>query len=551
MDVTIYSNYHLLPTNPAWNIFRDEDVKIDFGGYGEIAGVVKRCDLLVDVLFLTDSEDLNKLAYVELIEKRYMAMGAGNYLLWIFDSSVQSPWNQRLRYRGLYDCSLLIKWLRALQERTSNFTLYYIPTSERHLFGFGSIEDTRNRYLMGLPLSVKGLRKLALEIKRFINVLTRPRIKLLVLDCDNTLWGGIIGEDGPAAIDLTTDCVGKSFRDFQCALLELRKTGVMLALASKNNLADAQTAFRDNPDMILEWGHFVTHRINWEPKSANIYSIATELNIGIESVAFWDDNPIERSEVSLNLPKCVVLDIPESTLEWVSYLNEQEIFSYFSLTESDLRKQEMYAAKLRYDEDQKSMVTNSDDFLRQIGMMPRICKVTESDLVRAHQLLQKTNQFNLTSRRPSASEFRVYLESSECIFYRVDLEDRYGDHGFIALVGTHRAEGFGVLITDFVMSCRVLGRRLEHWIVNKLLEDIKSTGHYEKVYGIVRRNIRNTPVHELYRTLGFSLVDSRSREYGIVWDLMENSGITCTDDELFSLSPTHYKFIYGSLFREK
>ena len=310
--------------------------------------------------------------------------------------------------------------------------------------------------------------------------------KCLVLDCDNTLWGGIIGEDGIDGIALGPDWPGREFVDFQKAILELYEQGVILAINSKNNEADVMQVLREHPHMILKEEHFAAIRVNWDTKPDNMKLIADEVNIGIDTFVFVDDNPAERQMMAQMLPEVAVLDLPANPALYATALRETNLFAKASLTEEDKNRGQMYAAQRQRTKLEKTSIS-LQDYLKSLEMVCSIRPAEEKDIKRVAQLTQRTNQFNLTTRRYTEADIRHMLESPEWNVYVLGLKDKFGDNGTVglALVETKARNGSDVMtdnavttwrIDTFLMSCRVIGRQAEDAFVDRICQDAVSSG---------------------------------------------------------------------------
>ena len=310
--------------------------------------------------------------------------------------------------------------------------------------------------------------------------------KCLVLDCDNTLWGGIIGEDGIDGISLGPDWPGREFVDFQKAILELYEQGVILAINSKNNEADVMQVLREHPHMILKEEHFAAIRVNWDTKPDNMKLIADEVNIGIDTFVFVDDNPAERQMMGQMLPEVAVLDLPANPALYATVLRETNLFAKASLTEEDKKRGQMYAAQRQRTQLEKTSIS-LEDYLKSLEMICSIRPAEEKDLKRAAQLTQRTNQFNLTTRRYTEADIRHMLESSQWNVYVLGLKDKFGDNGTVglALVEAKARNGSDVMIDNpgttwridtFLMSCRVIGRQAEDALIDRICRDALDVG---------------------------------------------------------------------------
>ena len=331
-------------------------------------------------------------------------------------------------------------------------------------------------YLGSIPFSMTGEKAIAEEIVRAWNALKGNRKKCLVLDLDNTLWGGVIGEDGLQGIDLSTTKEGSRFRDFQKRIKDLKDQGVLLAIVSKNNEEDAMEGIREHPDMVLKEDDFVIIKANWEPKPVNIEDIAKELNIGLDSLVFIDDNPIERESVKNALPEVNVPDFPKdtSTLESVAIEISKRYFPVLKLTDEDLNKTDQYKVEQMRDEIKQKSIS-IEEYLESLEMKKTFRQIEESDVTRAAQLTQKTNQFNLTTRRYTESDIWKMLKSENLQVWIGELEDKFGSYGKVILAIVKLEEKIAIIDT-FLMSCRVMGRNIEKEFLSEIEKEMTLKG---------------------------------------------------------------------------
>ncbi|MFZ6864534.1 HAD-IIIC family phosphatase [Undibacterium sp. Ji67W] len=319
--------------------------------------------------------------------------------------------------------------------------------------GYDRSINIQNAMVMRMPYTGHVIPSIVDEYARILRERFLPRKKALILDADNTLWGGIVGEDGIEGITIDTQFPGVVYRTFQNQLLELRASGVLLTLVSKNNEQDVREAF-EKIDMPLKWEHFAAIRVNWLPKSENIVSIANELNIGVDSFVFIDDNLFELNEVGHALP---AVDRHQfdggKPAEALSLLNKIKDLSAWSITEEDANKATQYVEEAQ----RKSLLQASvslDDYLQSLGIKMEVGINRTTQIKRISQLTNKTNQFNLTTRRYSEADIIAMMEKHKIYDFRII--DRYGDMGLIGLIIVVDGE-----IDTFLMSCRALGRQVE------------------------------------------------------------------------------------------
>jgi len=328
--------------------------------------------------------------------------------------------------------------------------------------------------------------------------------KCLVLDLDNTMWGGVIGDDGLEGIVLGEgNAAGEAHLALQRYARRLRERGVILAVCSKNDPAIAEAAVRDHPEMLLRPSDFAAFVANWNDKAENLRMIAAKLNIGLDSLVFVDDNPAERARIRESLPMVAVPELPASVADYVPTLASAGYFEAIAFTEEDRDRGAQYAANAQ----RESLLESSqsmDDFLRGLEMAVAYASFRAVDLARVTQLINKTNQFNVTTRRYSSGDVAQFQSGADCLTLQFRLVDRFGDNGIVSvMILTPQADSPGVLDIDtWVMSCRVFGRQLEHEAMNIAVEAARARG----ISAIRARYVptpKNAVVRDLYPKLGF------------------------------------------------
>jgi FkbH-like protein len=325
-----------------------------------------------------------------------------------------------------------------------------------------------------IPFSEVFLDLLASRIVSHIVATQGLSRKCLVLDSDNTLWGGIIGEDGIDGIHIGPDCPGREYLDFQKAILELYEQGVILAINSKNNLDDVMQVLNVHPHMLLREKHFASIQVNWEPKPQNMERIARQINIGLDSLVFIDDNPAERQLMRQFMPQVETLEMPDNPAFYARALRETSFFARAYLTEEDKNRGQVYAAQRQRESLQQSCVT-LEDFLKSLEMVVSIRSAGRKDIKRVAQLTQRTNQFNLTTRRYTEADITAMTQNPDWRIYVLGLKDKFGDNGTVGLAITEVKAGCWHLDT-FLMSCRVIGRQAEDALVDRICHDAAEAG---------------------------------------------------------------------------
>lgn len=342
------------------------------------------------------------------------------------------------------------------------------------------------------------------------------RKKCLVLDLDNTLWGGILGEDGIAGIKIGGDYPGKAFTYWQQSLLELKKSGVMLAICSKNNEADVLDAWDNNPFMVLRKGDFVAWRINWQDKTTNIQELAKELNIGLDSMVFIDDNPTERELIRQFLPMVEVPEFPDKPYQLMSFYDKlvNDYFKVYSVTNEDKAKTEQYKANENRLALQKK-IADFDDYLRSLEIKVKILPLDEYNLPRIAQMTQKTNQFNLTTRRYNENDIQQ-LSKEGCLIYCVSVSDKFGDSGITGVIILRPESEDVVFIDSMLLSCRILGKGIEFAFLDAVLNKLVDKG-YKTAKARYMKTAKNSQVCDFYDRAWFTLINCNDevRDYSL------------------------------------
>ena len=375
------------------------------------------------------------------------------------------------------------------------------------MLGVDAAMDQRGRYLWGAPFRRSFLALYAQQLSRVACALKGRAKKCLVLDCDNTLWGGVIGEDGIDGIQLDpAQYPGKVFSAFQASVLHLFERGVLIALCSKNNEADVFEVLDRHAGSRLKRSHLVAWRINWDDKVSNLMALAEELNLGLDSFVFVDDNPVECGLIRELLPQVSVLEVPAKLHELPQLLFRDGLFDTLQLTDEDRSRARLYQGETQR-KGVRAAFADIEEYLRSLETVALIQEVRHQDISRVAQLTQKTNQFNLTTRRYADPEIRAFAERPDCAVYSLTARDRFGTLGLVGVMIVTLAERVGRVDT-LLLSCRALGRRLEDVMVVNCLRDFAAShpvDHWEAEYIATKRNEQ---VANYWPRLGFSPIAS-------------------------------------------
>ena len=397
-------------------------------------------------------------------------------------------------------------WLRQLNDRLGA-ALADVPRT--HLLdlerlqawrGGGQADDPKLRYLASMRLGEGVLPDLARAYVRYLVPLKGLTKKCIVLDLDNTLWGGIVGEDGPSGIRLGGTSPGIEFVDFQRGLRSLNERGVLLAVNSKNNPEDALAVLRDHEAMVLREDAFAAIRVNWSSKVENLRSIAEELGIGLDTMVFIDDSPLECELVRQLLPQVVTVELPRDPARYRATLDALPFFEQFDITEEDRTRAAEYRAR-RGREALRAETTSLAEYRRSLGLRVTIGRLGPDALPRVGQLLQRTNQFNLTTRRHSVADLEGMLDRGWLGFV-LRSEDRFGQHGLVAVVLVESVQA-GWRIDSFLMSCRVIGHGIETCLLAHVARAAEAAGA-EALIGEYRATAKNGLVAGFYPNHGFT-----------------------------------------------
>lgn len=368
------------------------------------------------------------------------------------------------------------------------------------LYGRKRFHDEKLYYLAKMPFSTEVLPAIAREVISIVKAVMARFKKCVILDLDQTLWGGVIGDDGLEGIQIGELGLGHAFQEFQCWLKELTKRGIILAVCSKNDENVAKEPFLKHPEMVLRLEDIAVFVANWEDKADNIKKIADILNLGMDSFVFIDDNPFERNLVRSMLPEVTVPELPEDPALYLSYLKEQNLFETISYSEADQDRTRQYREEAGRTSLKQQFATYGE-YLEHLGMVAEAKPFDTFHIPRIAQLSQRSNQFNLRTVRYTEEEAAELARDDRYITLYFTLRDKFGDHGLISIVVMKKEEDT-LFIENWLMSCRVLKRTMEAFIVNTILEEAKKAGK-SRVVGEYIRTPKNAMVKHLYEEMGF------------------------------------------------
>ena len=395
---------------------------------------------------------------------------------------------------------------KSLRDISKNHNSVYVYNFNQFISKYGekNIFDYRQFHVGDIQIALNFLPQFGYDLMSYIKPITGANRKCIVLDLDNTLWGGIIGEDGFDGIELGHSPNGKAFVDFQKELLSLWNQGIILAINSKNNFDDAMNVIKEHPNMILREKNFASIKINWNDKAENLKQIANEINIGLNSIVFFDDDKLNQERIKHEFPEVLTVELSSDPSYFSAILKDLNDFNVLQRTEDDVKRGEMYAQQRERKEFQKS-ISNLDDFLEQLDIQVKMKKTSEFLIPRISQLTLKTNQFNLTTKRYQEEEIRNFANNDKFIVGCAQVLDKFGDNGITGVYIINKEDKVWNIDT-FLLSCRIMGRGGENGILSQILIDAKNNGIEE-----IRANFiptkKNKPAENFLSDFGFEKND--------------------------------------------
>ena len=371
-------------------------------------------------------------------------------------------------------------------------------------FGLSNWGDLKLYYMAKIPFNVNAQIKIAKILSRTINAVVRIPIKCIVLDLDNTLWGGVIGEDGLLGIQLGNNYPGNVFKDFQKTLLGLRDQGILLAIASKNNIKDVVEVFEKNTDCVLKMNDFSAIQVHWDDKAKSIERISQELNIGLDSIVFFDDNPVERLWIQEQLPDVKIIDVPDSPIGYIGSLIDSSYFDSLHTTKEDKDRHAQYKQQVKRSKLYKNSKT-IDDFLKNLKMKVNIGHMSNVTINRLEQLINKTNQFNLTSKRYDSIDLEDIVSNDGMVLW-VSVKDCYGDNGIVGVAIIKDVLSKKWVLDSFLLSCRIIGRKIETVFLSEIVNIARDCGA-QIIKGQYIYSKNNNLVSSFYKNHNFKLSD--------------------------------------------
>lgn len=490
-------------------LFSDDKLKYDFSSYGDISMPNQEYDAYLffymipykydrENLILEIQSYLDKIKYLVKTKPNdnFFVMTLYSYFDNNFVYSDRSLENQINRFNEeLYKLSNNIKVIE--------FENFLNDINTR------SIMDMKYYYLYNAIINPKYKNNFPMFIDKEIQKYDKHRKKCLVLDLDNTLWSGIIGEDGIKNVKISGDYPGNSFCDFQKLVLSLKRNGIILCIASKNNKEDVDELFKIRNDMILKKEDFVIIKASWNQKNIMIKEIAKELNIGLSDIVFIDDDNFQRELIKRELPEVVVTDFPKWPYMMTQHFSKifKELFSIEKLTDEDLNKTKQYKARIE-SEEMRNQFDNIDDFIESLNMEVNFESMNDSNITRIEELINKSNQFNVTTKRYNKSMLEKMKNNS--LIYAMRVKDKFDDLGIVGISIVKLYEEYAEIDT-FLLSCRVIGRKLEFQFLKYIFHELK-----EREYKIVKARYIKTPknslVQNFYLDAKFDIIEKNDTE---------------------------------------
>ncbi len=546
MKILLNSTSFLLPNNESWKLLKTNN-KLIFSDYANIYNnnLSNKTDLEITLFFLPDIFDYfkfnksNKLNHneeqkkisdiIKLIRRKLRSkntkfiIGVSEYL-----------YNNVINFSKKNNLSKKIKifFLDELYKLTDQYNNLHIIDLD-DIFsehGYKNCLDQRNYYIFRCRLSTFGIEMIAKNLKDIVYRINNANKKVLLLDCDNTIWGGVLAEDGIENIQIGQDGVGAAFLDFQKTVMKIKNSGILIILLSKNNKLDVENVLKNHQSMIIRKNDITAMKINWNEKSNNIKQLSKDLSLGLNSFVFWDDNPIEREKVRKSLKDVEVIEPDPDITAWPKQLLEFKGFSKFIITKEDSSKTKQYKIRDRFILDKYSS-RDEINYLKSIKIKPTIIKIDKSSINRTVQLCQKTNQFNLRSKKYNTNDILKLRDKNIC--FLVNLKDNYGDHGIVSFISLKVVSNKFVFIDTFLMSCRILGRHLESWILNEIRKIAvkKKIGTILAEYIPTKRNIvaRNFIIKNNFKKISKKKIST----YGIFFEKISAEN---NNSEFYNLS---------------
>ena len=378
-----------------------------------------------------------------------------------------------------------------LSEQLSSEKNFFVLNSSKWLLncGVNNAYSSKLWYLSKTPFSNNFFKEVISDITNLYNSTKGLNRKLLILDLDDTLWGGIVGEVGWKNLRIGGhDHLGEAFKDFQTQIKSLKNEGIVLALVSKNEEAIATEAITKHPEMVLTMEDFISYRINWDDKAKNILDITNELNLGLQSTVFFDDSPFERARVKEVLPEVLVPDLPKDPCDYNNFLSKLRCFDKTHITEEDKVRSNLYQSETKRTK-LKKQIKSLPDWIKTLDLNIIIENIKNENTPRILQLMNKTNQMNLSTRRLNEKEFSNWVKASSNNLWSIRAADKFGDYGIIGILSVSIKNNIATIV-DFILSCRVVGRYIEETMI-EFLKEFCQKKKINKINGKYKKTEKN------------------------------------------------------------
>ena len=490
-------------------LLKSDNINFEFSSYGDISNPTNEYDAYLFFYIMPYKFDREKL--ISEINNYY------ERLKYIIDSNKENniyivtlyKYNE---FNNIYTDNSLQMAIDEFNEKIykfgENVRVIDIEKFFRNI-NYDEIMDMKYYYSYNLIINPKLKDEFAEFINKEIEKYWAHRKKCLIVDLDNTLWGGIVGEDGISNIKISGDYPGNCYADFQSLILELKKNGIILCIVSKNNKEDVDAVFTNREDMILKKDDFVIIEASWKPKDEVINSISNRLNISLSDIVFIDDNIAERELIRYSLPEVITLDFPEMPYLLTKYFSNEfeRLFGIEEITSDDENKTKQYKAKIVAD-DYKNNFTSVDEFIKNLKMKITFEEIDDNNKTRIVELINKSNQFNLTTKRYTIAEIENIKNSS--LIYAVRVKDKFDDLGIVG-VAIVKLDSEIAEIDTFLLSCRVIGRKVENEFLDYIIERLKEK-EYKNIKAKYIKTQKNSLVKDFYLNYGFDIINQTENE---------------------------------------
>lgn len=428
------------------------------------------------------------------------------------DDTVFGSYSNKVQNSFTYQVRKLNYELMNLSQQYQNLFICDIA-SLQNKFGRNMMFDSTIYVSTEMLLSIDSLPYVASRTMDIISSIEGKFKKCLILDLDNTVWGGVVGDDGWENIQVGHGLgIGKAFSEFQQWVKKLKNRGIIIAVCSKNDEEKAKEPFEKNPEMVLKLDDISVFIANWDNKADNIRTIQSILNIGFDSMVFLDDNPFERNMVRENVPGVTIPELPEDPGDYLEFLYTQNLFETASFSNADKDRTKQYQIEAKRATAAKAF-TNEADFLKSLNMVSEVKGFNKFNTPRVAQLSQRSNQFNLRTVRYTEDQITAIEKNEKYATFSFTLEDKFGDNGLIAVIIMEKIDNETLFIDTWFMSCRVLKRGMENFTLNTLVDYARTNG-FKKIIGEYLPTLKNGMVKEHYPNLGFEAIkDSKTSQW--------------------------------------